>query len=79
MYRKVKLLSPVQHFLTQWTRAYHPPLSMRFSKQEYWSGLSFFLHRIILTQGLNPGLPHCRQALYHLSHQGNPTYTSISN
>ena len=24
------------------------------------------------TQGLNPGLPHCRQTLYHLSHQGIP-------
>ena len=24
----------------------------------------------LLTQGLNPGLPHCRQTLYHLSHQG---------
>ena len=23
-------------------------------------------------QGLNPGLPHCRQILYHLSHQGSP-------
>ena len=23
------------------------------------------------TQGLNPGLPHCRQILYHLSHQGS--------
>ena len=22
--------------------------------------------------GLNPGLPHCRQILYHLSHQGSP-------
>ena len=21
---------------------------------------------------LNPGLPHCRQILYHLSHQGSP-------
>ena len=26
---------------------------------------------IFLTQGLNPGLPHCRQTLYHLSHQGS--------
>ena len=25
-----------------------------------------------LTQGLNLGLPHCRQILYHLSHQGSP-------
>ena len=23
------------------------------------------------TQGLNPGLPHCRQILYQLSHQGS--------
>ena len=23
-------------------------------------------------QGLNPGLPHCRQILYQLSHQGSP-------
>ena len=22
--------------------------------------------------GLNPGLPHCRQTFYHLSHQGSP-------
>ena len=26
---------------------------------------------IFLTQGSNPGLPHCRQRLYHLSHQGS--------
>ena len=24
------------------------------------------------SQGSNPGLPHCRQILYHLSHQGSP-------
>ena len=31
------------------------------------------LHQgIILTQELNPGLLHCRQILYHLSHQGSP-------
>ena len=27
---------------------------------------------IFLTQGLNPGLLHCRQSLYHPSHQGSP-------
>ena len=27
---------------------------------------------IFPTQGLNPGFPHCRQILYHLSHQGSP-------
>ena len=30
------------------------------------------LQRIFPTQGLNPGLRHCRQILYHLNHQGNP-------
>ena len=29
------------------------------------------LQRIFLTQGSNPGLPHFRQMLYHLSHQGS--------
>ena len=29
----------------------------------------FLLQGIFLTQGLNLGLPHCRQILYHLSHQ----------
>ena len=27
---------------------------------------------IFPTQGSNPGLPHCRQILYQLSHRGNP-------
>ena len=32
---------------------------------------SHFLQEIFPTQGLNPGLPHCRWILYHLSHQGS--------
>ena len=35
-------------------------------------GCHFLLQEIFLTQGLNPGLPHCRQTLYRLSHQGFP-------
>ena len=30
------------------------------------------LQGIFLTQGLNPGLPHCSQILYQLSHKGSP-------
>ena len=37
--RKVKSLSRVQPFATPWTVAYQAPLSMGFSRQEYWSGL----------------------------------------
>ena len=32
-------LSPVRLFVTPWTVACQPPLSMGFSRQEYWSGL----------------------------------------
>ena len=35
----MKLLSRVRHFATPWTAAYQAPLSMGFSRQEYWSGL----------------------------------------
>ena len=45
--------------------------SMGFSRQEYWSGCHFCLQGIFLTQGLNTGLPHCREMLYCLSHQGS--------
>ena len=36
---KVKPLSCVQLLTTPWTVAYQAPLSMGFSRQEYWSGL----------------------------------------
>ena len=32
-------------------------------------GFHSLLQGIFLTQGSNPGLLHCRQVLYHLSHQ----------
>jgi len=34
-------------------------------------GWNFFLQGIFPTQGSNPGVPHCRQTLYPLSHQGS--------
>ena len=35
-------------------------------------GCHTLLQGIFLTQGSNPGLLHCRQILYCLSHQGSP-------
>ena len=35
----MKLLSLVRLLVIQWTVAYQAPLSMGFSRQEYWSGL----------------------------------------
>ena len=41
-------------------------------------GCHFLLQEIFPTQGSNPGLLHCRQMLYCLSHQGNySTYIAL--
>ena len=39
-------------------------------------GSHSLLQGIFSTQGSNPGLPHCRQMLYRLSHQGSPVSNS---
>ena len=36
------------------------------------TGVGSLLQGIFPTQGSNPGVPHCRQILYQLSHQGSP-------
>ena len=107
----LRLFSHVHLCANVWPVARQVPLSMGFSRQEYWSGLPrpppgdipnpgieprspalqvdslpseppgklkntrvgslSLLQRTFPTQELNPGLPHCRQILYHLSHQGS--------
>ena len=51
---------------------------MGFSRQEYWSGLPFPSPGNLPDPGMEPGLPHCRQMLYHLSHQGSPNLTTVA-
>ena len=63
--------SRVPLFGSPWTVACQAPLSVGFSRREYWSGLLFPSPGILPTQGLNPSLLPCRQILYHLSHQGS--------
>ena len=77
------LLSHFSHFrlfVTPWIVAQQAPLSMRFSRQEYWNGLPFPSEGALPnpriesgspTQGLNLGLLHYRHVLYHLNHQGS--------
>ena len=57
---------------TPWTVARQSPLSMGFSRQEYWSGCHSLLLGIFPTQKSNQALPHCSWILYCLSHQGSP-------
>ena len=48
------------------------PPSVGFSRQESWSGLPYPPSGDLPNPGIEPGLPHCRWILYHLSHQGSP-------
>ena len=51
--------------------SHQAPLSMGFSRQEYWSGLLCHPPKDLPDPGIKPGSPQCRQILYHLSHQGS--------
>ena len=42
-------------------------------------GSCSFLQGIFLTQGLNPGLLHCRWILYQLSYEGSPFIIKVYN
>ena len=52
-----------------WTITRQAPLSMEFSRQAYWSWLPFPSPGDLPNPGIKPGFLHCRQTLYHLSHQ----------
>ena len=54
---EVKSLSCVWLYATPWTVAYKTPLSMEFSRQEYWSGLPFPSPRDLSNPGIEPGSP----------------------
>ena len=54
----LKTLSRVRLFVTPWTIAHQAPLSMEFSRQEYWSGLPFSSPGDLPEPGIEPGLSH---------------------
>ena len=64
----MKSFSHVRLFATPWTVAHQAPPSWDFPGKNNGVGCHFLLQEIFLTQGLNPGLLHCRQTLYRLSH-----------
>ena len=53
----MKSLSRVRLFATPWTVACQAPLSMGFSRQEYWSGLPFPSPGNLPHSGIEPGSP----------------------
>ena len=68
--KKVKSLSRVWLFANPWTVACQDSPSLGFSRQEHWSGLPFPSTADLPNSVIEPSLLHCRQMLYHLSHQG---------
>ena len=50
-------------FAAPWTAAHQAPLPMEFSRQEYWSGLSFSTPRDLLHPGIKSGSPALSPAL----------------
>ena len=66
----MKSLSRAQLFATPWIVACSNLLRpWDFQGKSTGVGCHFLLQGIFPTQGSNPGLSHCRQTLYHLSHQ----------
>ena len=54
---KVKSLSRIQLFETPWTVALQAPLSMEFSRQDYWGGLPFPSPEDLPDPGIKPRSP----------------------
>ena len=50
------------------------PLSVEFSRQEYWSGLPLSSSGDLPNPGIEHRLPALQVDFYHLSHQGRPYY-----
>ena len=57
-------LSCVRLFVATWTRAHQTPLSMEFSRQEYWSGVPFPPPGDLPDPKIEPGFSHCNQILF---------------
>ena len=55
----------------------HASLSMEFSSENTGVGCHSLLRGIFPLQGSNPGFLHCRQILYHLSHQGRSRFLTV--
>ena len=70
--KRVKSLSCVRLFATPWTVAYQAPPSMEFSRQEYWSGLSFPSPGDLPNPGIEPSSPAVQEDALLSEPPGSP-------
>ena len=76
MFLLVKVLVTQSSLTLQplWTAAHQAPLSVEFSRQEYWSGLPFRSPGDLSEPGIESRSPALQaDVFYCLSHQGSPT------
>ena len=60
-------------FVTPWTAAFQAPLSMRFPRQGYWSGLPFPPSEDLLGSGIEPVSPAMAGGFFTTKPPGKPT------
>jgi len=58
-------------FLTPWAVAHQPPLSMGFSRQEYWNGLPFLSPVDLPDPGIKPTSPALSGRFFTSESPGN--------
>ena len=61
-------------FATPWTVAYQAPLSMGFSRQEYWSGLPFPFPGDLPNPGIKPRPPELQADALPSEPPGKPNF-----
>ena len=64
-------LSHVQLFVTLWTLAHQTPLSVIFSRQEYWNGMTSLSPGDLPNPGIEPTSPTRQVNSFLLRHQGS--------
>ena len=68
----VRACSVVSNSVTPWMVAHQAPLSMEFSRQEYWSGLPFLPSGDLPDPGIKPVSPVSQADSLPPSHLGSP-------
>ena len=68
----MRVLNHVQLFETPWTVAFQAPLSVEFSRQEYWSGLPFPPPGDLYHPGIKPASPASPALASPLAPPGKP-------
>ena len=66
------VMSDVWLFVTPWTVAYQAPLSMGFSRQEFWSGLPFPSPGDLPDPGIEPWSPSLQAGVLPSEPPGSP-------